>query len=82
MMMEPLLEKLYAMRLGAMAAAWQQQQLDTSIAELSFNERFGLLIDIEHVTRDNRRLKRRLREAGLRLPSACIDAAIPVSTCS
>lgn len=73
MMMEPLLDKLYTLRLGAMAAAWKEQQLDTSIAELSFNERFGLLIEIEHITRDNRRLKRRLREARLRLPEACIE---------
>ena len=73
MMTEPILDKLYAMRLGAMAAAWQEQQGDPQIAELSFDERFGLLVDIEHIARDNRRLKRRLREAELRLPGACIE---------
>ncbi len=73
MMNEPILDKLYDMRLGAMAAAWQEQRADPQIAELSFDERFGLLVDIEHMARDNRRLKRRLKEAQLRLPGACIE---------
>lgn len=73
MMTEPILDKLYKMRLGAMAAAWQEQQSDTRIGDLSFDERFGLLVEVEHIARDNRRLQRRLKEAQLRLPSACIE---------
>ena len=73
MMTEPILDKLYTMRLGAMAAAWQEQQRDLGISELSFDERFSLLVESEHLARDNRRLKRRLKEAELRLPDACIE---------
>jgi len=73
MMNEPILDKLYTMRLGAMAAAWQEQQRDTLIAELSFDERFGLLVESEHLARDNRRLHRRLKEADLRIAEACLE---------
>ena len=73
MMTEPTLDKLYAMRLGAMAAAWQEQRADPRVADLSFDERFGLLVEVEHIARDNRRLKNRLREAQLRLPEASIE---------
>ncbi len=45
MLQEPTIEKLYMMRLGAMAAAWKNQQADTSLAGLSFDERFALLVD-------------------------------------
>lgn len=73
MMTEPILDKLYAMRLGAMAATWQSQQADPGVAELGFDERFGLLVEAEHLARDQRRLSRRLKEAQLRLPGACVE---------
>jgi len=72
-LMEPVLEKLYAMRLGAMAAAWQSQQADGSIAELSFDERLALLVNAEHLARDKKRLIRLLRQADFRYPDACIE---------
>jgi len=70
---EPTLDKLHAMRLSAMADAWQEQQKNPEMASLPFDERFGLLVDIEHLARHNRRLARRLSEAKLRIPSACIE---------
>jgi len=73
---EPILDKLYVMRLGAMATAWQErqeQQRDTHVGELSFDERFGLLVESEHLARDNRRLQRRLKEAELRIAEACLE---------
>ncbi|MFP4596563.1 ATP-binding protein, partial [Ralstonia sp.] len=73
MLMEPVMEKLYAMRMGAMVAAWQQQQEDGSIGELSFDERFALLVEAEHLARDKRRLSRLLRQADLRFQDACIE---------
>jgi DNA replication protein DnaC len=73
MMNEPILDKLYLMRLGAMAAAWQEQQRDTHVGDLSFDERFGLLVESEHLARDNRRLQRRLKEAELRIAEACLE---------
>jgi DNA replication protein DnaC len=73
MLHEPTIEKLRALHLGAMAAAWQAQREDPKIHELDFDSRFGLLVDAEHMARDNKRLTRALREAKLRLPNACIE---------
>jgi len=73
MLNEPTLDKLHAMRLNAMAGAWLEQQKDPEMAQLPFDERFGFIIDIEHLARHNRRLARRLSEAKLRIPSACIE---------
>lgn len=73
MLNEPTLEKLKAMRLHAMAAAWLEQQGDPDAAGLPFDERFGLLVDIEWVDRDNKRMQRYLRAAKLRLSQACIE---------
>jgi DNA replication protein DnaC len=73
MLNEPTKERLYAMRLAAMAIAWQDQQKDPKANALSFDERFGLVVEAEYVARDNRRLKRLLKDAQLRLPEACIE---------
>ena len=73
MLNEPTLDKLKTMRMHAMATAWLEQQGDPEIAALSFDERFGLLVDIEWVDRDNKRMKRNLRAARLRLSQACIE---------
>ena len=73
MLNEPTIEKLHEMRLSAMADAWAAQQKDTKLGSLGFDERFGLLVDAEHMARDNRRLTRLLKDAGLRIPSACVE---------
>jgi len=73
MLREPTMEKLYAMRLAVMAAAWQEQEKDPKLRELEFGERFGLLVDAEHRARDNRRLTRLLKQSGLRIPDACVE---------
>lgn len=73
MLMEPTMQKLLAMRLGAMALAWQEQQKDTKTARLPFDERFSLLVDAEHLSRDNRRLTRLLKNADLRFAEACME---------
>ncbi len=60
------------MRLRGMAEAFQQQQQDANIHGLSFEERFGLLIDRQWNWRQNRALDRRLRNGRLQGP-ACIE---------
>jgi hypothetical protein len=67
------MEKLHAMRLSAMAHAWSQQTSDAEHAALSFDERFGMLIDAEWMTRENKRVQRALKEAKLRLSQASIE---------
>lgn len=73
MLNEPTLEKLRALHLAAMGAAWVAQRQDPSSAELDFDTRFGMLVDAEVTARDNTRLARVLREAKLRLPDACLE---------
>jgi DNA replication protein DnaC len=73
MLNQPTLEKLHGLRLSVMAGTWQDQAKDPKIGNLSFDERFGLLVDAEHMARDNRRLSRLLKNAGLRYPHACIE---------
>ncbi len=68
------LDKLSALRLHAMAQAWQDQQAHADHAALSFDERFGLLVDAQWLARENRRLQRSLREAKLRLAQASLEA--------
>ena len=69
----PTTEKLRAMRLEGLLAAWQEQQADPAIAELGFDERFGLLVDAEWLHRENKRLARALQEAKLKISQACIE---------
>jgi DNA replication protein DnaC len=73
MLTEPTVQMLLEMRFGAMADAYLEQQRDPKIDELNFDERFGLLVDAEHLARKNRRLTNLLRKAQLRISTACIE---------
>jgi DNA replication protein DnaC len=73
MLNEPTLEKLKTLRLGAMAAAWTEQQKNAALSKLAFDERLGMLIDAEWMARENKRMARALKEAKLKLGSACIE---------
>ncbi|MCC6174767.1 MAG: ATP-binding protein [Chloroflexi bacterium] len=72
MLINPTLDKLHALNLGGMARALAEQLASAQYAELSFEERLGLLVDREATDRDNRRLERNLRAAKLRT-SACVE---------
>jgi DNA replication protein DnaC len=74
MLTSPTLDKLHALKLPAMAHAWQEQHQQTEVTGLAFDERFGLLVDAEWLARENTRLARALREAKLKLPHACVEA--------
>src|SRR5436305_3065807 len=65
-------EKLYAMRMRGMAEAFTQQQEDPKSTQLSFEERFALVVDRQWNWRQNRALERRLREGRLQGP-ACVE---------
>jgi DNA replication protein DnaC len=67
------MEKLLALKLAAFAAAWGEQQKNPDTSKLSFDERLGLLIDAEWLHRENARMQRCMREAKLRLASACVE---------
>lgn len=72
MLQQHTLDKLHTLRLVGMAAAFEQQLAQPAAAELSFEERFALLLDQETLYRDNRRLTRLLKAAKLRL-NACVE---------
>jgi len=72
MLTHPTLEKLGAMKLHGMAKALQEQLASPGYTELSFEERFGLLVDREGTERENRRLTSRLKQARLR-QCACME---------
>jgi hypothetical protein len=73
MLMEQTMHTLKALRLLGMATAFEEQQMNAVVSSLSFNDRFGLLVDREQRWRENRRLTRLLREAKLKSSQACIE---------
>jgi hypothetical protein len=66
MLNQQTIEKLHALRLQGMAEAFRAQAEQTGITELSFEERFALLVDQQWTWRQNRALERRLAKAKLR----------------
>lgn len=72
MLMEQTMDKLYAMRLNGMAEALQEQMRQPDTMTLSFEERLGLLVDRQWTWKEDRRLKRLLTQAKLKL-NACIE---------
>ena len=74
MLIEQTLDKLHAMKLGALADALQQQLRGDEATTLSFEERLGLLVDSEWTAREQRKLTRRLQAAKLRYPTAALEA--------
>jgi DNA replication protein DnaC len=67
------MERLRELGLTAMADGLLRQREMDGIEEFGFEERLGLLIDLEHTARENRRLERRLREAHLRINASLED---------
>src|ERR1700687_6070685 len=62
MLKQPMIEKLLAMRLHGMAESLKTQEQDPAARELSFSERFGLLVDQQWNWRENQALGRRLKK--------------------
>lgn len=73
MMMEPTLEKMRALKLNAMVTAWLAQRADTAAQDLDFDARLALIVEAEVLARDNKRLKKLLHDAKLRIPGACLE---------
>jgi len=73
MINEATINKLHEMKLSAMSENYRQQMKDNKMNELSFSERFGLLVDHEWVTRKNNRLKRLIHRAGFSISGACME---------
>ncbi len=66
------INKLIEMRMSAMATALRTQMQDHSMHGFSFEDRIGMLVDIEYDNRKNNRLHRLIRNASFDQPSASI----------
>lgn len=73
MLNQPTLHKLYVMRLNGMADAFRQQLEQPDLAGLSFEERFGLLVDRQWSWKEDRALTRRLRNSRLKSTASVED---------
>jgi DNA replication protein DnaC len=72
MLINPITNKLQQLRLHTMAKGFKEQLEQPAMTELSFEDRFGLLVDMEVMARENRRLQTRLKKAKLQ-QSACLE---------
>jgi DNA replication protein DnaC len=72
MLNEQTFDKLYAMKLIGMAEGFKQQLEQPSFRDLSFEERFGMLVERQWSWKENKRLNRLLKDAKLKL-QACIE---------
>ena len=66
MLNQPTIEKLHTMKLHGMADAFRAQLETTDASQLSFEERFALLVDQQWLWKENRALARRLQSARLK----------------
>jgi DNA replication protein DnaC len=64
---EQTIEKLYDLKLGAMAEAFRDMLARPDQGQLTFSERLGLLVDHEWLRREDNRLARRLKAARLKV---------------
>src|SRR4030066_558748 len=72
MLNEQTFDKLYAMKLIGMTEGFKEQLEQPSFRDLSFEERFGMLVERQWSWKENKRLNRLLKDAKLKL-KACIE---------
>ena len=68
------IDKLIEMHMTPMADAFRIQLKDQSMAEVPFEDRFGMLVDTEYTARKNNRLHRLIKKADFEHPEASIAA--------
>lgn len=73
MMNEQTLSKLHEMKLSGMAEAYQEQARNKDFQKMSFEDRFSLLVDLEHSRRKSNKLQRLIKTATFLNPSASIE---------
>lgn len=66
------IDKLIEMRLTSMSDAFRNQMEDPRMKEIPFEDRFGMLVDIEYSNRKSNSLKRLICNAGFDQPDAYI----------
>jgi len=66
------IDKLIEMRLSSMADAFRNQLNDPKMNDVPFEDRLGMLVDIEYCSRKNNRLRRLVRNAEFDQPEAYV----------
>ncbi|MTW88338.1 AAA family ATPase [Virgibacillus dakarensis] len=70
---ETTLTKLTEMRMSAMAETYQEQLRNPEYQEMTFEDRFGLLVDMEWSRRQNNKLERLIKSAQLSNNQAAVE---------
>jgi DNA replication protein DnaC len=73
MLNEQTIEKLSELRLKSMARAFREQVGDPAMTGLSFEDRFGLIVDRQWSDRKNACIQRLTRTATFKLPGASVE---------
>ena len=73
MLLQPLMDKLTLLHLPAFRKGIEEQITNPKFAELSFEERLSILVDLEVLQRDNGRLCRYLKKAHFHLAATLED---------
>ena len=74
MIRQSTIDKLHDLRLSAMADAFEGQCKDPDTYQgLSFEDRFGMLVDKEWDKRKSTKLQKLIRSAEFRYPNACME---------
>jgi DNA replication protein DnaC len=71
MMINQTSEKLRAMRLPAMATEYLKQSESPEMSALDFDERIGMMVDAEWLSRENNRIQKLSKAANLRFSNTC-----------
>lgn len=67
------ISKLNEMRLTAMAESYSDQKENRDYDDMSFDDRFAMIVDIEWARRKSNKLNRLIRKATFRYPNAKIE---------
>lgn len=73
MIRQSTIDKLHDLRLSTMAEAFESQCNDQTFNALSFEDRFGMLVDREWDKRKSKKLQTLIRTADFRYPNACME---------
>ncbi|PFG07759.1 IS21-like element helper ATPase IstB [Bacillus sp. es.034] len=73
MMNEQTLTKLIEMKLSGMAEAYKEQAANKEFQKMTFEDRFSLLVDLEHARRKSNKLQRLIKTATFLNSNACVE---------
>lgn len=73
MLKQSTVDKLHDMHLSEMALAFEDQCNNRHFDSLSFEDRLGMMVDLEWTKRQNTKLNKLIHTASFRYPSACVE---------